>query len=113
MKRVILLTVIIGGLGLFAAQAGWPFLKGLLFGALFTLLRIRLMYISFHKAVHKSEKQVQAYMMLQYGIRYGLTAFILIIAIKEPSLNILGTIIGILLLKPAVLFDVFSKTVKE
>lgn len=113
MKRVLLLILGVGMIGFLIPSLQWPFVKGLLFGGIFTLLRIRLMMLTFSKGINKHKDAVPVYTMLHYGLRYLLTAVILYIALKDRSMNILGTILGILLLKPAALLDTVFSTPSE
>lgn len=112
-KRVLILIIGAAILGYLIPSLQWPFVKGLLFGGAFTLLRIRLMMLTLSKSIHKHKDAVSVYTMLHYGLRYVLTAVVLLIAIKDTTMNILGTILGVLLLKPAALLDVVFPTMSE
>lgn len=113
MKRVFVLIIGIGIIGFLVPSLQWPFVKGLIFGGVFTLLRIRIMMLTFSKSIHIHKDAVSVYTMLHYGLRYLLTAAVLYIALKNNSINIFGTILGILLLGPAALLDMIFPTVSE
>ena len=88
------------GIGcIFAEPVPWG--KGVLFGGLFTILRLKMMEIAVNRAVSKPSGKASGYMSAQYFIRYLLSAAVLIVAALEPSIDVLATALAMLSLKAA------------
>lgn len=106
MKRLILqmigISVIAGIIGLFFVDEPLTWMKGLAFGTTFSILRLRLIDLSIKKSIKMPPKKAHNYAISQYMIRYILTAVILFISALEPSISILGTIVGLLIIKISV-----------
>ncbi|MDF2878446.1 MAG: synthase chain [Clostridia bacterium] len=88
-------------------QVSW--VKGILFGLLFSLLKFKLMEMAFNKAVTMPESKAKNYATMHYIIRYFLTGIILVVAAVEPSINILGTFFGIISMKAGAYLQLFLK----
>ena len=103
MKRLILqmvgISVLAGIIGLFFVGEPLVWVKGLAFGTIFSILRLRLMDLSIKKSLRMPPKNAQNYAASQYMLRYILTAVILFVAALEPSISLLGTVIGLFTLK--------------
>lgn len=98
------------GIGMFFTSNSWFYAKGLAFGGIFSILKLKLMEISLRKATSLPPDKAQAYGSLQYFIRFILTGVVLVVAALEPSIDIIGMIIGLLALKgAAVLQGVLAK----
>lgn len=106
MKRLILqmlgISILIGIIGLFFVNEPLIWIKGLAFGTIFSILRLRLMDLTIKKAIKMSALKAKRYTTSQYFIRYVLTAVILFVAAVEPSISLLGTIIGLFTIKASV-----------
>lgn len=113
MKRLILqmvgISVLAGIIGLFFVGEPLVWVKGLAFGTIFSILRLRLMDLSVKKSVKMPPKKAQNYAMSQYMLRYMLTAVILFIAALEPSISMIGTIIGLLTVKGSVYLTLLTE----
>lgn len=75
--------------------------KGVLFGCLFTIIRLRLMDISVQKAVKKDPGKASGYFTRQYIIRYIMSIAVLVVAALEPSISLYGTMLAMFSLKIA------------
>lgn len=110
--KIIGILGIVFGLGLILINDPydpWVFAKGLLFGGLFSILKVKLMESTMKKAVKKDPVKAQSYASLHYFMRYLLTGLVLVVAALEPSIGIFGTIIGILSLKLAAYLQGYSE----
>lgn len=75
--------------------------KGVLFGGLFTIIRLRLMDLSVRKAVMKDPGKASGYFTRQYIIRYIMSIAVLAVAALEPSISLYGTMAAMITLKLA------------
>lgn len=98
---MIVFSIVVYTIGVIFVQDIGSWTKGILFGLLFSLLKLKLMQITFNRAVIMGEAKAKNYAMLHYVIRYLLTGLILFIAAIEPSINILGVFFGLISMKAA------------
>ena len=98
--KIAAFCLLLFGVGcIFADPLAWG--KGVLFGGLFTILRLKMMEIAVKKAVSKPSGRASGYMSAQYFIRYLMSAAVLIVAALEPSIDVLATALAMLSLKVA------------
>lgn len=76
---------------------------GLLFGSIISVLNFRLLAISLQKAVNYSVGKAQAYTSAQYSVRMFIIAVVLFVSVKSPHISVIGTTIGLLSTKFAIL----------
>ena len=103
-----IMLVIIGVVGIICMLLGLWFnsepmvwIKGVLFGTIFTMIKWNLMKNTITKSVDMPEAKAANYTMLHYGLRYLLTIAVLVVAALEPSISLIGTFIGLLTMKIA------------
>lgn len=78
---------------------------GLTLGVLFSVLSFRLLSLTLERAVRMEPRRAAAYAASRYVLRYVLTAGILYLSIVKDHINIIGTIIGLLLIKLVILVN--------
>lgn len=71
-------------------------LLGLIFGSIIAALNFRLLAITLEKAVTLPPGKAQAYTGTRYMIRLLITAVVLFVSVKNPTLHIIGTALGLL-----------------
>lgn len=91
------LIVYIIGILLVSDQMSWAL--GILFGLLFSLLKLKLMENTFSKALKLPEHKAKNYATFHYMIRYLLTGIVLIISALEPSISLFGVFFGLFSMK--------------
>lgn len=101
-KGVFLLNLIIAAIGYFIFEPWIPFLTGLFFGTLISILNFRLLYITLNSAVKMDPSRAQVFTSSRYMIRFLLTAIVLVVSLKAEYINILGTVIGLISFKIAI-----------
>lgn len=72
---------------------------GLIFGGSIGVLNFIELGKTLEKAVTMNPRRAQAYTASKYFIRYILTGVVLLVSLKANYINVLGTIIGLLLVK--------------
>ncbi len=93
---IILLVALVIGLFFLNPLA---YIKGLVLGGLFTIVKIQLMHTTFSKAVKKDHAAAIRYARLHYSLRYFLTLVVIVIGALDPSIHIIGVIVGLLSMK--------------
>lgn len=102
-KGVLIVNGIIGLVGILLVKPPMPFLTGLLFGTIISLLNFRLLSLTMKKAVEMQPHQAQVYATTRYMIRYFIIGMVLYISIKAEYIHVLGTFLGIITLKFVIL----------
>ncbi|NMA83906.1 MAG: hypothetical protein GX962_08590 [Epulopiscium sp.] len=102
--------VVIGIIGSFFVKDLWPFWLGMITGTICSVVKIYMMEASINKALQMDKKQANLYTNVQYILRYTLTAGVLIVlAITQPPIAILGGTIGLFTMKIAVYIYQFQE----
>lgn len=105
---IISLSLIIFGVGCFFAKDVKTYFLGLFLGTLFSILKIILLEKTLEKSINMNPEKAVNYTRLHYSLRYLLTGAVLIIAAKNPNLSLIGVILGILILRPALFIISFK-----
>jgi len=105
---MILFSLIMEIIGILVLDDKKSFTIGLVFGLVFSILKLMLMKNSIKKAVTMPEAKAQTYTNVQYLIRYVLTGIVLFVAALEPSISLLGVFFGLLSMKLAAYMQYFS-----
>lgn len=102
-RRIMIAIVVIGCifivLGMFLHSHPLAWTKGVVFGTIFSVLRLALMKNTFERAVEMAEVKAKRYTALHYSLRYIITAVILTVSALEPSIDLWGTFAGLLTIK--------------
>lgn len=89
-------------IGLVFVSDKFPWIKGVSFSTIFTMLRIALMQQTLNKAIDMDKSKASRYAVVQYSIRYLITGLVLMIGILEPSISFLGVCLGLFTMKIAI-----------
>lgn len=104
---MILFSLIMEVVGIIALDDKMGYTIGLLFGLIFSILKLMLMQNSIKKSLTMPEGKAQKYANVQYMIRYVLTGIVLLVAALEPTISLLGVFIGLLSMKVAAYMQLF------
>ncbi|WP_069998907.1 ATP synthase subunit I [Cellulosilyticum sp. I15G10I2] len=96
-------------IGMLVVGDSWSWTKGVFIGLLFSLIKFKLMEITFNKAVVMEEIKAKNYATAHYMLRYLLTGAVLFIAVLEPGIHILGVFLGLISMKVAAYMQLFLK----
>lgn len=77
---MIAFSVLVYIIGIFIVSDKMSWTLGLAFGLIFSLLKLKLMEKTISKAISLPPAKAKNYMNMQYMLRYGLTAIVLIVA---------------------------------
>ncbi|QZY55520.1 ATP synthase subunit I [Crassaminicella profunda] len=80
-----------------------PMILGLIFGTLINMLNFRALALTLERAVHMVPRQAQLYTSSRYFIRYITSAVVIFVGIKADYLNVIGVIIGLVMIKIIIL----------
>lgn len=110
-KQIIITTValffIVTGVSIFIVKDIKGFLVGLIFGTIFSILKLILLEKTLDKALNMTGEKAINYTRIHYTLRYFLTFIVLLIAVYR-GFNIIAVIIGVLLTIPAVYISNFK-----
>ena len=105
-KRIIFLTAAFGliffGVGIFFTDNVLYFAKGIVFGTVFSVLKVILLEKTLKKAVDMGQANAQNYTRLHYSIRYFLTGVVVVVAALVKSISLPGVVLGLAAMTPAV-----------
>lgn len=96
---MILFSLIVYIIGILIVTDKLSWTLGIIFGLVFSLLKLKLMQNTLAKAVTLPEGKAQKYANVQYMIRYILTGVVLVVAALQPSINLLGVFFGLISMK--------------
>ncbi|MCT4661758.1 MAG: ATP synthase subunit I [Tissierellales bacterium] len=82
-----------------------PWVSGVFFGSMFSILNFRLLALTLEKAVNKGPRKARNYAMSRYTIRYMLTGIVLFIGFRAPYINVIAVIVGLLVVKLVIFVD--------
>lgn len=68
---------------------------GVVFGSIIAVLNFRLLALTLEKAVDLPPGKAQVYTGVRYMIRLTIVAAALIVSVRNPNLNIIGTAVGL------------------
>lgn len=102
-KGMILGNVIFIALGTIFLEDRMAFVLGLFLGSVVAVLNMRLLYLTLNKAVTMSYRRAQIFTVSRYILRYIVIGFVVYASLTADHLHPLGTIIGLLLIKPVIL----------
>lgn len=81
-----------------------PLILGVIFGTLIGILNFLELERTLIKAAKMNPNKAQSYATRKYFLRYGITGVVLLISIKASYISVIGTVIGLLLLKFVIMF---------
>jgi len=103
-QRIFLITVALTIVGMIIPVLKGMFVKGLWFGSVFSMLKVRWIALTMQRGAERSKGNAYGYMISQVLLRYVLTLLILFTAIQDSLIGFLGAAIGVSLLKIATFF---------
>lgn len=104
-----ILLIFISVVSFFLLDEPQLFILGLLFGAATSILNFLELSNTLKRAVVMVPAKAQSFVAMKYFIRYAVTAIVLFISIVAPYINVLGTIVGLILLKGIILVNSIHK----
>lgn len=100
-KKVTIILLFTYAVGILLISNKAAFTQGILFGGIFTILKILLMDRTIKRAIKKTPERAKSYVQAHYMLRYLLSFIVLFVSIVTPSIDILGTSLSLLSLKLA------------
>jgi len=107
-KVMLAISLVAFGVGVIVTQLWFPgetfkFVYGVVFGSVFSVLKLVLLERTLNKSVAFSEGQAQNYVRLHYMLRYFLTGAVLVVAALKGGITaVIGVVICLASLRPAV-----------
>ncbi|MDO4720320.1 MAG: ATP synthase subunit I [Peptostreptococcaceae bacterium] len=98
-KKSLILMAVLAAVSFFVLKQPKSFVAGMVFGHFISILNFRNMAISLEKAVHMNSGSASVYAAVNYLIRMAIYGVVLYISIKASYIDVLGTVLGFLLIK--------------
>lgn len=95
-KGICIYAVIIGLASFFISKEPIHIMLGVVFGSIIAILNFRLLAISMEKSVDLSPGKAQVHTGIRYLIRMFIVAVVVFISVKNPNVNVIGTILGLI-----------------
>lgn len=95
-KGIVIYAIIVALISSLILGETIPTIMGVVFGSIISILNFRLLAISMEKAVELSSGKAQVYTSSRYLIRMFIVAVTVFVSVKNPSINVVGTILGLL-----------------
>jgi len=102
-KITVVVAIGISFLGVIFISNFKPFIFGVIFGSLLGILNFYDLYLTLTKASTMNSGRASNYASFKYVIRYVFMGIALLVSIKATYINVIGTIIGLILIKIVVL----------
>lgn len=99
-KGQMILLMINCGLALMLIPSPRPFIIGLVFGTLISLLTFRLLALTVEKSVRMAPARAKRYATSQYITRWIIKGVVIYVSIQAEHIHELGTILGLLSIQP-------------
>ena len=102
-KWTLSVIAVMGGISTFFLKEPLAFVLGLAFGGLIGILNFVDLARTLERAVQMRMDKAKTFTAIKYFIRYITMVIVLFVSIKADYINVIGTIIGLLLIKFVVL----------
>jgi len=102
-KWTLAAIAVLGGMSAFFSKEPMAFMLGLVFGGLIGILNFVDLARTLERAVKMGIGRAKTFTAVKYFIRYITMVIVLFVAVKADYISIIGTIIGLLLIKFVVL----------
>ena len=99
--KVVLMLLFVYAIGILVVHDKSAYTQGILFGGLFTILKIVLMDLTIKRALKKPPEKAKAYVQANYMLRYLLSFIVLFVGIVTPIIDGIAVVIAMLTLKIA------------
>lgn len=106
-KYSLLAMVAVMALSFFVLKQPKPFIIGVLFGTLISILNFRSMAITMERAVTMNSGSASAYATVMYFVRMLIYAAVLYVSIRASYIHVLGTVIGLVIIKLVIYIENF------
>jgi hypothetical protein len=88
---------------MFFSASAKALILGLLFGVSISALSFIDLSLTLQRAVSKPPAQAQNYTVRKYFMRFIINGVVVYVAVVSPHINIIGTVLGMLLIKIAIM----------
>lgn len=94
-KGILIYAIIIMIMSFILSKSPISIILGVVFGSIIAILNFRLLALTMEKAVDLPPGKAQAYTASRYMVRMFIVAVVIFVSVKNPSIHVLGTILGL------------------
>ncbi|GAU75714.1 ATP synthase subunit I [Fusibacter sp. 3D3] len=98
-KYMLFADIAIMILSFFLVDEPIPFIVGLVFGSAVSALNFKELAVTLKRAVTMPPAKAQTFATTKYFLRYIVTAVVIFVSIVAPYINVIGTIVGLIMIK--------------
>jgi len=102
-KKLVIVVLILIGISYVTFSQPFPFILGIIFGSAISALNFIELANTLSRAITMPQDKAQSFTVTKYFIRYIVTAVVIYVSIVAPYINIVGTIIGLFIIKIIIL----------
>ena len=102
-KKLIAIDLIIIGISYVIMSKPIPFILGIIFGSAISVLNFIELANTLTRAITMPQDKAQSFTVIKYFIRYIVTAVVIYVSIVAPYINVVGTIVGLFIIKIIIL----------
>lgn len=95
-KGIVIYAIIVALISSFISKETISVVLGVVFGSIISILNFKLLAIALEKAMELPPGKAQVYASSRYLIRMFIVAVTVFVSVKNPSINVIGTILGLL-----------------
>lgn len=95
-KGICVYAIIVGLISFVISKEPIHMILGVVFGSIIAILNFRLLALTMEKAAELSPGKAQAYTASRYLIRMFIVAVVVFVSVKNPNINVIGTILGLI-----------------
>jgi len=104
LKKVLVVLFLLIGTSVLVFDDYITIILGLIFGAAIGMLNFFQLANTLDRAVKMAPEKAKGFSTSRYMIRYIITGVVLYVSVTNPNIHILGTVIGLVLIKFVILF---------
>lgn len=94
-KGICIYAIIIGLVSFLISKEPIHIILGIVFGSIIAVLNFRLLAIAIEKSMDLSPGRAQVFAGIRYLIRMFIIALVVFTSVKNPNINVIGTILGL------------------
>lgn len=94
-KGICIYAIVIGLVSFLISKEPIHIILGVVFGSVIAILNFRLLAIAIEKSIYLSPGRAQVFAGMRYLIRFFIVAVVVFTSVKNPNINVIGTILGL------------------
>ncbi|MEG0856112.1 MAG: ATP synthase subunit I [Terrisporobacter sp.] len=94
-KGIVIYAILVSVIAFLLSKQTISIVLGVVFGSIIAILNFRLLALTMEKSIDLPPSKAQVYTASRYSIRMFIVAAVVFVSVKNPNINVLGTILGL------------------